>query len=60
MRLCSEGVRRSVGSLQAGRPEALQGELVTLVAGLEAELFIETMCVGTALVRRELNKTATP
>ena len=58
MRLCSEGVRRSVGRLQEGRPEALQGELVTFVAGLEAELFVEPVSVGTALVGRELHKIA--
>ena len=41
-----------------GRPEALQGELVTLVASLEAELFIEAVGVATALVGRELDKIA--
>ena len=48
-----------VWAFQAAEPpEALQGELVTLVARLEAELFIEAVGVGTALVGRELHKIA--
>ena len=41
-------------------PEALQGELVTLVASLEAEFFVEPVGVGTALVGRELDQAASP
>src|ERR1700712_1050350 len=60
--VCAEGVQgRSAGKrCREEVPDALQSELVTLMARLEAKFLVEPVSVGTAFVGRELDQAASP